>query len=580
MPTISPSLVPTVAPGALFDRFTTDTSINIRWFVASDPVYFETLNRPLADLALRQLIIAKTLDQLNLRLGHQALFPYITQPRLAAGTSQVDVPLSMIWDMHVSLPVKWEKVRLAKVKRISGVSTGTDPEHTGTLRLVFTAQQEDSVTEVAVFQADMDINSVLQYQVVRVEIPTTADEDVPVDAGESETIGGFIIFRTLDQTDTINDTFLTAVAPPIAGVTDSNGEYTSPAVYEVVDSTAGGTDETDDFDLEALAHGTGMLTSSAYNAMPDLNSDIQTILNTLNFPFDAEATRASASPTGITIPKALFREFNIVAPAGDEPTGDTSGNFYPVWVSRIVREDASADALTFYFSTYNVGDTPSIVPIEFAKMELSRSYDSDRVVAIEPITNLFGVSGTVETDWRQGFGKGHVVLSSLWGGTSSAVDAFFDSFIPVIDEPAEVLFSKSATRLSSFGVGRVPKTIPTDGQAQALRGSRADVSDPNSANRYVVEADQGLGDRVDFSTHTTLPADKRENQDIERYGYTGALAHRMVFLCVNTSGTSHDYNTDILPRLQILLGRNPQFGDVWYDGTRFKFCNPDGVWIG
>lgn len=249
MPTISPSLVPTIAPGALFDRFTTDTSINIRWLVATDPVYFEVLNRPLADLALRQLIIAKTLDQLNLRLGHQALFPYIVQPKVLAGTSLTDVPLSMIWDMHVSLPSKWEKLRLARVKRVSGVSTGTDPEHTGKLRLVFTAQQTGSITEVAVFQADMDIDSVLQYQIVRVEIPTTLDETTPIDAGEAETVDGFITFRTLDQSDTISDTFLTAIAPPIAGPTDSSGEYITPSVYEITDSASGGESEVDDFDL-------------------------------------------------------------------------------------------------------------------------------------------------------------------------------------------------------------------------------------------------------------------------------------------------------------------------------------------
>lgn len=579
MPTISPSLVPTIAPGALFDRFTTDTSINIRWLVATDPVYFEVLNRPLADLALRQLIIAKTLDQLNLRLGHQALFPYVVQPKILAGTSLIDVPLSMIWDMHVSLPSKWEKLRLARIKRVSGTSTGTDPEHTGKLRLVFTAKQVDSITEVSVFQADMVIDSVLQYQIVRVEIPTSLDETTPIDAGEAETVDGFITFRTLDQADGINDTFLNAVVPPIAGPIDSSGEYVTPAVYEIADSVGGGTVEVDDFDLSALAHGTGMLTLSAWNAIPNLNSDIQTILNALNFPYGLDATRVSASPTGITIPKGLFREFNIVAPAGDEPTGDASGTFFPTWVSRIVREDPGSDTITFYFSTYNV-DVPSIVPIEFAKLVLLRSYDAGRIVMIEPTANLFGVTGAPETDWRQGYGRGHVVLSSLWGGTSSSVDSFFDSFITVIDDPAEVIFSKSSTRLSSFAISRVPKNTPTDGQAAALRGSRAELFDPNTANRYVVEADQGLGDKADFATHASLPVDKRENQDIERYGYTGALAHRMVYLCVNAAGTHHDYNADVLPRLQILLGRSPQFGDVWYDGTRFKFCNPDGVWVG
>jgi len=53
----------------------------------------------------------------------------------------------------------------------------------------------------------------------------------------------------------------------------------------------------------------------------------------------------------------------------------------------------------------------------------------------------------------------------------------------------------------------------------------------------------------------------------------------MVRLIVNASGTDHDYDTDVLPRLRILLGRNPIFGDIWYDGTRFKTYNGDS-WIG
>jgi hypothetical protein len=244
-----------------------------------------------------------------------------------------------------------------------------------------------------------------------------------------------------------------------------------------------------------------------------------------------------------------------------------------------VRDDVSSDTLSFYFATYTVASTPSTVPIEFAKLTLSRSYNAGRVVAIEPIANLYGVTGTHEGDWRQGFGHGHVTLSSLWGGTSSVVSDFFDAFISVVDDPAEVIFSKTATRLSSWAISRVPKTVPTQAQADALLGSRAGIADPHAGNRYVVEADQGIGDKIDFATHEGLPPDKRENADIERYGYTGSLAHRIVKLVVNAAGTKHDYQNDILPRLRILLGRDPVFGDMWFDGVRFKIFNGD-VWIG
>ena len=116
MPAINPGLVPTIAPGNIFSEFTTDTTLNIRFYQRNDPVHFETLNRPLADIVLRQLILAKSVDALNLSLGHQALFPWLIQPRVVSGTEEFDVPLNWIWDLHMSLPSKWENFRLAKIK--------------------------------------------------------------------------------------------------------------------------------------------------------------------------------------------------------------------------------------------------------------------------------------------------------------------------------------------------------------------------------------------------------------------------------------------------------------------------------
>jgi hypothetical protein len=39
------------------------------------------------------------------------------------------------------------------------------------------------------------------------------------------------------------------------------------------------------------------------------------------------------------------------------------------------------------------------------------------------------------------------------------------------------------------------------------------------------------------------------------------------------------YTNEILPRLRILLGRDPRFGDFWYNGTRLMFFNGDS-WQG
>jgi hypothetical protein len=579
MPTIDPTLVPSINPGSLFSRFTTDTSINIRWFVPVDPVTNTVLNRPIADVALRQLILAKTMDALNLRLGHQALFPFLTTAQLNSGTQNVDIPPSWVWDMQVSLPQKWERVRLSIIKRLSGVNIDTtNTEYTGLLRLIFTAQEQGSTSEVAVFFADYQIDSTLTYQIARIKIPPLGSEPLVLSPGESETVGGFITFRTLDTTDIGTQAMLTIVSPALDPTNvDSGGFYLNPTVIETNDSLPGGSGVTGDFDFSAVSHGTGLLTLSAWNPVPSVDSTIATWINTFNYPFDSDASLQSTGATSVIIPIGLFKEFNISAPAGDEPTGDTSGAYFPVWINRIVRIDPSADLLKVWFATFNV-NAPSLVPIEFATLDLTRTDMADTILSIFPVENLFP-SAAGDEYFQQGFGKGHVKLSDLWGATSTAIDDFFDSFLPIINEPPQATFTKESTRLSSFGISRAPQTTPTFGQAAALRGSRGDAVPPTEDNRYVVELDQGLGFQIDFATHSDLPDERKNNTDIERFGYTGSLAHRIVQLIVRTDGEDHDYDLDILPRLRILLGRDPTFGDFWWDGTILKFFN-GSIWIG
>lgn len=164
MPTINPDMVPTIAPGYLFTSLTGgDATLQIRWLTATDPVFYEVANRPLADLTVRQLIIAKAVDSLQVRLGHQTLFPFVTQPRVSSGTTEVDVPIGWIWDLHASMPKKWENFRLAKIKRMSGSNSTTDG-YSGVVRLIFSANVKNSATEVYLFSADYDITSPLTYQ--------------------------------------------------------------------------------------------------------------------------------------------------------------------------------------------------------------------------------------------------------------------------------------------------------------------------------------------------------------------------------------------------------------------------------
>ena len=322
-----------------------------------------------------------------------------------------------------------------------------------------------------------------------------------------------------------------------------------------------------------------MLVDSTNNTMPQLDSDVQSWVNAFNYPFDANANRQSAGASGITIPIGLFQEFNITAPAGDEPTDDTSGLYFPVWLSRIELIGTSNDVARCWFSTHNVTDTaPSLTPIEFARLDLQSTMTPGQIVEITPTNDLKLHVGSDDTLFEQHFGRGHVNLSSVWGGTSSTVDDFFDALALLVD--GEVSYTQNATRLSSYAVSRVPKYVPTIGQNQALEGTtslRNTPIPPSQSNLYVVEGDQGQGDTVDLEADTDISP----NAAIDRYGYDGSLCHQMIRLCIDgtklptgtETGAGTFYEDEVLPRLTLLLGRAPMFGDIWYDGTRFFYYN-------
>lgn len=530
------------------------------------------------------MVLAKAVDYLQLAIGKENLFPFLVAPIVSSGSGYEELPPKWIWDFHASLPKKWENLRLAKIKRISGENSTTNG-YTGHLRLIFTANIQNSSVEVAVFYVDYKIDSPLTYQYLRLQVIDSTEETVVIDPGESETVTGFVTFRTLDTNDELVADFLNLLLPP-GNMTDSdsNGLYDSPSTYEIVDTIPGGTNVTDDFSELALSHGTGLLTDSAWNAIPQLDNDNQSWLVSFNYPFDAKASRTSTD--GIVIPAGLFREFDIVAPAGDNPTGDSSGTFFPVWVSRIERIGTGSNELRFFFSTYNVtdseiGGSPSTSAIEFATLDLVRGYQDGEIVEIVPSENLKLITGGSATNFGQHFGRGHVVLSTLWNKLTSDIDNFFDSFDSIINSPIDTEFSKSSTRISSFGISRVPKYVPTVGESRALAGSTARLSNPiypSDANRYITEQDQGLGNQVDLEAVSGITP----NASIDKYGYTGALAHRCVKLTVAADSLGDNpatYNNDVLPRLRVLLGRDPKFGDFWYNGTRLMFYNGDS-WQG
>jgi len=569
--------VPSKAPGTIFSSFVGgDPSLNIRWLTAADPCFYEALNRPLADIAVRQLVVAKAVDKLQLSLGKDNLFPFLVDPVVVSGTQQDNLPVKWIWDLHASLPKKWRNLRLAKIKRLSGTNSLTSG-YVGALRLIFTASVQGSNVEVSIFSADYKIDSPLTYQTQKLTIITSEEENNNINPGESETVTGHITFRTLDINDQDVTDFLDMLAPPV-DTSNSDGVYDNPSVYEIADSVAGGTAVTEDFNVTSISHGTGMLLDSAWNAIPSLDSDTQSWVLAFNYPFDTNANLTSVD--NIKVPQGLFSEFNIVAPAGDNPSGNGSGLFFPVWINRIERIGSGSSTLRFYFSTYNVTDAnPGTTPIEFAKMDLLRSYGAGEIVEITPFINL-----KLNNDqlFDQHFGRGHAVLSSLWDGSSTVVDDFFDAFATIITTPSDTEFSRSSTRLSAFGISRFPKFTPTKGQSQALQGSSSRLTvpkHPSAGNRYVTEQDQGLGNQIDLEAIDGITP----NASIDRYGFTGALVHPIIRLNVSADNLGDNpatYEEEILPRLRVLLGgRDPQFGDFWYNGTRLMFNNGDS-WQG
>jgi len=540
----------------------------------TDPVFYESFNRPLGDIVLRQLIIAKAIDNLELRMSHQSLFPFLISPKITVGSVDYEFPLAWIWDMHVSLPAKWENLRLAKVKRISGInSAGSNSDDiTGVLRFVFSANETGSAVEVHLFYADYRIESFFTYQPQRVRIVTSIEEAVFIDPSEAGTIDGFLTFRTLSLSDQTIVDFLKLLAPPISG-TDSNGDgyYDSPAVYEMADTNPGGITQPDDFMSSALSHGTGILVNSASNPIPDQDSDIKSWLTAMNYPFRAGASRTSTN--GITVPAAIFNEFSLAVPVWDQASSDITLDNNPVWISYIERLDDLAKQVKIVFATHSIKTgTPEI--IEFAQLILDRDYASGDIINILPIENLLQESGNVS--FQQGFGYGHVALSSKWSDTTSEIDGFFDSFLAILDNPPRAPYVKSSAILSSYALDRNSRNVPTNGQRDGLVGSSARRSSPihpSDDNRFVTEKDEGLGDSVDFRTLAGFPDVLRENLDIEPIGYKATSVHKLVKLVVDSSQPNHEYERDILPRLITLFGRAPIFGDMHYDGTIVKFYN-------
>lgn len=574
MPNINSSMIPLVTPGNVFPTIVSDSSLAIRWLTSLDPHFFDVYNRPLADITVRQLIIAKSMDQLGLRLSAQTNFPFLNPATINVGTSSISMPVAWIWDMHVTLKDDWANLRLAVIQRLSGTNDVTDNDFTGTLRLVFTANRVGSSSEVGMFYVDYIIDSDLSWQIRDIKPCTVSEFDNPLPSDQENAIAGYVVFRTLDLED--NSSFFNALAPSVGSTTDSF-EVTE---YEVSNTSAGGPSVDNDFSFASMSHGSGLLVVSSYNLIPPVGTDTLSVLAALNFPWRQDTNLTSTDKLS-TVPSLLFSQFMMTAPMGNR--GSTLEENFPVYLSRIRRLDDSANKLQFVFSTNNtIIDSTSDEQIEFASLVIDRgnfgiTSGPGTLIEITPLLNLKNNQSASSELFKQNFGSGYVILSSEWA-TNTAIQDFFDSFKSIVDDPSERYFNAI---VSDFALHRSPFNIPTIGQAQALKGStsrRDQPIYPSDDNLYITESDQGLGEKVDFREVDDID----DNDSISPEAYRGSKLSQSFVLVVDTSNKANfDYDNDILPRIMYLLGRSPIQGDEWFDGTTFKkYDQLSNAWIG
>ena len=249
MPTIRSDLVPYISPELIFDEFTSNPTLSVRYMYTGEPPFFPILNRAPSDLEVRQLIIAKALGRLSAAFANRMLFPFLIQPKL---TDVVTVPSEIIHDMHLIVPSEYKNLRLAYVVRLSGDNppSCTEGGYTGSVRFVFAADRGSSTYQV--FCVDYLINSSLDYQrsVVSVDYSTIYGSlgDARSDSGLTSTFAGQITFKTLDSCFEYVRAFLDYVVY-------SGG----PTAYIVQDNVSG------DFSSSVLAYGSGLLIDGAYN---------------------------------------------------------------------------------------------------------------------------------------------------------------------------------------------------------------------------------------------------------------------------------------------------------------------------
>lgn len=555
---INPNTIPNVVPGQLLSTLTTDDDLSVRYHYIGEPIHYGILNRPLTDLEYRNLILARSIDQLQAAYGSTVNYPFLNTPYITNGVSNIKIPTGLLWDVALSIPESWSNVRLFGVQRISGENAGTG-EYTGTIRLLLSAAPVGTDTEHIIRSYDLDLETILSYTITSGEEVTASNAGTVLPALDRSKFFGYVVLTSPDYTSQEWIDFLEFVMPPNDTTTNSSGEYVNPALYEVVDSEAGSTNGTNDFDDDVISHGTGILAQSTISYIPGRTILSEAVFAAVNYPFGLNASRTNVD--NVEIPLGIFSELSIIAPDNDGGSTD-----YPVWVSRIRK--LATNSIEMIFSTYPIVGTNQ-PPVEFSKITLDSTMTTDTMVKMVPTNNLYG---TTDENFNQNFGLGHVILGDMWSSGDNRKTSFFNKTNALTGTDPITNFTMPQTRLSAFAVSRTPSYTPTLGQAGAMRGSSARKQAPQHPsinNRYVTENDYGIRSQIDLNAVPNIPT----HVAIERYGYIGGSAPRTFSLCIDRSLVSDDfedyYTVHILPRMRAILGSDPEFGDVWYDGTRF-----------
>lgn len=302
MPDINPDLVPLLESGELFDKLANDESFAVRWLTSDDPVFFEALNRPDADLFFRQLVIAKVLSEAGNSFALLIKKPFINQPILE---NDVEVPVDIISDMHINFPESFEVARLMQITKLSGT------KEDGTLRFIFGGHDGDSTTEpVAVCYADYETGHPDTFQFSRVKIATVLTvEDAELITFASEVVDGYVLFRTLDDIDEFLDPFFDSDSGPVhfdvvggsgfdTSIEASSGALTPSAVNYLRDVDAPGDQfptplESNSLSLQEVVTDKKVVDRVNYSVDP-LNDKQHSVPYTLGSPIDSTLIRGFA----------------------------------------------------------------------------------------------------------------------------------------------------------------------------------------------------------------------------------------------------------------------------------------------